>query len=138
MRFRAVWFLAMGALLCLGAAPALAASPAPQVVLVFTQGAQMPPLFDAQQRKGLDLKALRQAADSAALIKALQKANALGKGNNAVVTVEQLVNAFKAYNINSIELWVKAAFETSGLLALAVDVKGEGGVKVVLAPQPMP
>lgn len=138
MRFRAVWFLAMGALLCLGAAPALAASPAPQVVLVFTQGAQMPPLFDASQRKGLDLKALRQAADSAAIIKALQKANALGKGNNAVVTVEQLVNAFKAYNIKSIELWVKAAFETSGLLALAVDVKGEGGVKVVLAPQPMP
>lgn len=56
-------------------------------------------------------------------------------GKNPAAWIDQIVGAFKKYNVVSIELWIKAAVTTGEVLTLFVDVKGEGGVKVILKPQ---
>ena len=50
-------------------------------------------------------------------------------------SVDKIVDWFGKYQVQSIELWIQAAAETSGVLKLLVSVKGEGGMKITLAPK---
>ncbi len=45
-----------------------------------------------------------------------------------------LMKAFRGMKIEQIELSIKGAVETEGLLSIALSAKGEGGIKVVLKP----
>ena len=50
-------------------------------------------------------------------------------------TVDKIAEWFGRYQVESIELWIQAATETSGVLKLLVSAKGEGGMKITLAPK---
>lgn len=65
-----------------------------------------------------------------------EKAKSLGmeKVKLLAVNLKDLMEYFKGFKIEQIELWISGAAETSGLLSLAIAAKGEGGVKVVLKP----
>ena len=49
--------------------------------------------------------------------------------------VDDIVQWFDKYQIDSIELWIKGGAETGDLVKLFVSAKGEGGIKVTLRPK---
>ena len=49
--------------------------------------------------------------------------------------IDQISEWFHKYDIDSIEVWVKGAVETDGVLKLMVSAKGEGGMKIKLTPK---
>ncbi len=51
------------------------------------------------------------------------------------VKVNEIMDWFKEYQVDSIELSINGAIESEGILKLVVSAKGEGGVKVVLKPK---
>jgi hypothetical protein len=63
-----------------------------------------------------------------------KKEKALEGVEALVVNLGVLLEYFKGFKVEQIELWISGAAETSGLLKLAIAAKGEGGVKVVLKP----
>jgi len=50
-------------------------------------------------------------------------------------TLDDIVNWFSSFKVDSIELYLKGAVETDGILKLFVSAKGEGGFKVTLKPK---
>jgi len=51
-------------------------------------------------------------------------------------TINKIVDWFKQYQIDSIELWINGVLDAGTITSLIVSAKGEGGVKVVLKPKP--
>lgn len=47
----------------------------------------------------------------------------------------KFLKVFKGLKIEQVELWISGATETKGILKLALNVKGEGGIKIVLKPE---
>ena len=50
-------------------------------------------------------------------------------------SIDDIIQWFKKYEVESIELWIKGGIETGGILRLIVSAKGEGGMKVILKPK---
>lgn len=49
-------------------------------------------------------------------------------------TVDDLLEWFKKFEIESIEIWVEAAAKTGKVIDLFVAAEGKGGVKITLKP----
>jgi hypothetical protein len=52
-----------------------------------------------------------------------------------VTSVDDISTWFNKYEIETIELSISGAIETNGILKLAVNAKGEGGLKIILKPK---
>ncbi len=50
-------------------------------------------------------------------------------------SLDAIADWFKAYQVESLELWISGMMETAGVTKLVVSAKGEGGLKVVLKPK---
>jgi hypothetical protein len=50
-------------------------------------------------------------------------------------SIDGIMDWFKQYQVDTIELWIGGAIETKGITSLFISAKGEGGVKVVLKPK---
>jgi hypothetical protein len=50
-------------------------------------------------------------------------------------SLDEITNWFNKYEIETIELWISGGIETEGLLKLAVNAKGEGGLTLTLKPK---
>ncbi len=50
------------------------------------------------------------------------------------VNLKSLIDAFKDFKVEQVEIWVSVAAETGGITKLFVSGKGEGGMKVLLKP----
>jgi hypothetical protein len=50
-------------------------------------------------------------------------------------TIDKIMDWFKQYQVDSIELWISGVLETGTITRLVVSAKGEGGMKVVLKPK---
>ncbi len=57
------------------------------------------------------------------------------KAKEFATDVEDIVQWFGKYQVDSIELWIKGGAETGDLVKLFVSAKGEGGIKVTLKPK---
>ncbi len=53
-----------------------------------------------------------------------------------VTELDSLINAFKEFKVDQIELWVQVAAESGGVLRLVASAKGEAGMRIVLKPKP--
>jgi hypothetical protein len=51
-------------------------------------------------------------------------------------SMDEVANWFNQYRVDTIELSISGAVETSGILKLIVSAKGDGGLKVTLRPKP--
>ena len=49
--------------------------------------------------------------------------------------IDKMMNWFKDYKVNSIELWVEGCVESGEAISLLVSAEGKGGVKVTLTPK---
>ena len=52
-----------------------------------------------------------------------------------VTELESLVNAFREFKVDQIELWIQVAGESGGVLKLVASAKGEAGMRIVLKPK---
>lgn len=50
-------------------------------------------------------------------------------------SMDEVINWFKSYQVESIELSIKGVIESGGITKLLVSAKGEGGMKVILKPK---
>ncbi len=50
-------------------------------------------------------------------------------------SIDDIMDWFKQYQVETVELWISGAIETGGITKLVVNAKGEGGIKVVLKPK---
>ena len=50
-------------------------------------------------------------------------------------TIDKIIDWFRQYQVDSIELWISGVMETGSITRLVVSAKGEGGMKVVLKPK---
>ncbi|MDH3610597.1 MAG: hypothetical protein OEM79_02415 [Nitrosopumilus sp.] len=50
-------------------------------------------------------------------------------------SIDNISKWFDKYQVDSIELWIKGAVETGGIVKLFVSASGEGGMKVTLTPK---
>lgn len=50
----------------------------------------------------------------------------LGSGDT---TIDKIIDWFKQYQVDSMELWISGVLETGGITRLVVSAKGEGGMK---------
>ena len=50
-------------------------------------------------------------------------------------SMDVIMDWFKQYQVESIELWISGMMETGGITKLVVSAKGEGGLKVILKPK---
>jgi len=51
------------------------------------------------------------------------------------VTIDKIIDWFKKYQVDSIELWISGVRETGTITRLIVSAKREGGMKVTLKPK---
>ena len=51
------------------------------------------------------------------------------------VELDQLLNWFKSYKLDSIELSISTAIKTGNIISMIVSAEGTGGVKVVFKPK---
>ena len=63
-----------------------------------------------------------------------------GKGNflNTKVlwlSLKSLMDAFKGFKVDQVEIWASAGVEEGGLTKLLISAKGEGGIKILFKPQ---
>jgi hypothetical protein len=49
--------------------------------------------------------------------------------------IEEIKNWFKAYKIDTIELWIQGAVKEGAVTRLLVSFEGGGGIKVTLKPR---
>lgn len=76
-------------------------------------------------------------------IPAIQAATELaGVKKEAVETIKyvalnlkSMIDAFKGFKVEQIEIWITAGAETKGFTRLLISAKGEGGIKVMLKPK---
>ena len=63
-----------------------------------------------------------------------------GRGEDLVkhlsTSMDSIADWFKQYQVESIELWISGMLETGGITKLVVSAKGEGGMRVMLKPNP--
>ena len=63
----------------------------------------------------------------------------VGKGGYTMqkfaASIDDIMDWFRQYQVESIELWVSGAVETQEIIKLAISAKGEGGLKLTLKPK---
>ena len=57
------------------------------------------------------------------------------KAKEFVVKLRDLVDWFRDFRVDSIELWVEGGLESGNLTKLLVSVEGKGGCKITLKPK---
>ncbi len=50
-------------------------------------------------------------------------------------TLEEVADWFKGFEVERIEIWIKAAVKSEGLVRLFVSAEGESGMKIILKPR---
>jgi hypothetical protein len=65
----------------------------------------------------------------------LQQAGAAEESEKFIARIEDIINWFKRYRIDSIELYIEGAVKSGNLTQLFVSFEGKGGCKVVLKPK---
>lgn len=54
----------------------------------------------------------------------------------AAVELDELLDWFKSYKVESIELSIEGSVKSGGITNLIVSAEGKGGMKVILKPKP--